>query len=184
MKNLLVLALLIPSLSFGQRFEVSEQAGYNVVNSFLGDSNPIRGFTNQVSFSYHHTKHFSVSAFYELNAWEERKAIIDNIHSLGIMPDFTSKYFNAGMSIRLAYLGSVYTPYTNYNYKTSLGYGVHIGSKQRIYKRLSAVEQVGYDRINAHGSYPAIAYIREPRKIPVTQFVSVYYLCAGLSYGL
>ncbi len=68
MRSLLVAAILIPSLSFGQKLEISEQAGSS---TGLGYSGNTAGFSNQVAAGYSVIRHLSVSAFYEYITHQE-----------------------------------------------------------------------------------------------------------------
>ena len=141
MKKLLLLSLFIfPAVivSFAQRFDVSEQAGVSFTNNTLQKN----GFANQVAVAYQLKKHLSLSAFYERNNWASTN------NSFGIAFDFISRYFFAGVEAKYASI----TPYnddsweakTRYTYKSALGYGLHAGSKQKLSKRFSLVEQGGY----------------------------------------
>jgi hypothetical protein len=181
MKKLIVLALLIPSLSFAQRFEITEQAGGSQTTSLTNNQTAVSGFSNQVSVGYRPIKHFSVSAFYELNNW--------NTHNdcFGLAPDFVTKHFYAGLDLIMA----KYTAITNEdlveseNFKTSFGYGLHIGAKQKIYKRLSVIEQVGYDldevKANRTSNPGGVAITVHSA---YTETLHIWYLRAGLSYRI
>ena len=58
MKSLLLIILFVPLLSFGQRFEVSEQAGVSLYGSFPGEDIQATAFSNQATFGYNFMQHF------------------------------------------------------------------------------------------------------------------------------
>ena len=77
-------------------------------------------------------------------------------------------------------------PYISwYTYNPSLGYGIHIGSKQKIWKHLFVVEQVGYDSVQVKGTTTF-----DPGGAPeeyISRFsdpLSYFYFRAGFSYRL
>ena len=178
MKLLFMLALFIPFSTLAQRFEISEQAGYSTISGFtvLGDDFARSyGFTNQVSVGYRCLKHFSVSAFYQFNNWDNHN------NAYGISPDFVTKHFYAGLDLQMATFSPIALPQVIFN--TSWGCGLHIGSKQKIWKRLSATEQAGYDIDNIRlttksGPYMAIDGSSE------AETLHIWYLRAGLSYRI
>ena len=185
MKKLFLLSLfiLLALASFGQRFEVSEQAGASFTNSSLAKN----GFANQLAFGYHPLKHFSVTAFYETNFWKCTN------NSYGLSLDYTCRYFFAGIEGKAAFLAPIsYTvnrdgPYT-ITYKTGYGYGAHIGSKQKIWKKLSLIEQVGFvvRPLAGSESYPVLtsAPVRYYRTTSYNETLNYLYARIGLSYRL
>src|ERR1700735_978988 len=103
MKKIAIFIVLTPFLSFGQKFEISEQQGYCVTKEhtpwlgwlYVGGQNYQKnGFSDQVTLSYDIIKYFSISVFYELNVWGS------DCNSFGIAPDFTSKYLFAGIDLK------------------------------------------------------------------------------------
>jgi len=185
MKKLFLLSLFIlPALaSFAQRFEVSEQAGASFTNSELAKS----GFANQLAFGYHPLKHFSVTAFYETNFWKCTN------NSYGLSLDYTCRYFFAGIEGKAAFLAPIsYTingegPYT-VTYKTGYGYGLHAGSKQKIWKNLSLIEQVGYVVLPLTGSEKYPAYNNQwATTYPTASYketLNYFYARIGVTYRL
>ena len=187
MKNLLLSILLLPLAAFGQKFEISEQVGIsqagNLTNGLYiyGRSNTTLGFSNQISFGYRPIKHLAVSAFYELNQWDPKN------NSYGIAADFTSKYFFAGADIKMASLATInYGMGSQVKYDNSLGYGIHAGARQKIFRKLYSVEQVGYCWMALNGT---VSYQPDiiPYPAPTTnsysfsETVRYSYLRAGLA---
>ncbi len=186
MKKLFLLSLFIlPALvSFGQRFEVSEQAGASFTNSDLAKN----GFANQLAFGYHPLKHFAVTAFYETNFWKCTN------NSYGLSLDYTCRYFFAGIEGKAAFLAPI--SYSEVNeeqsylvkYKTSYGYGLHVGSKQKIWKNLSLIEQVGYVMLPTTGTETTTLYTVNPSSYNQTSSysstINYFYARVGLSYRL
>lgn len=143
MKKLFLLSCCIffASVAFAQQFEVSEQAGASFTN---GNTRfKTSGFANLVALGYHPLKHVEISAFYELNKWGPAN------NSFGISVDYTTRHFFAGLEGKYALL----TPYQvqpgfgeviRDKYNPALGYGVHVGAKQKLVKRIWLVVQLGY----------------------------------------
>jgi hypothetical protein len=176
MKKLIILTLFIPFFSFAQRFEISELAGYSTTNSLTNSGSTMSGFSNQVSIGYRCLRHFSVSAYYQFNSWN------DHNNAYGISPDFVTKHFYAGLDLQRATFSPITDSYISFN--TSWGYGLHIGSRQRIFKGLSCVEQLGYDLDNVTANtennlYP-IAVVHQKS----TETLNIWYLSAGISYRI
>jgi hypothetical protein len=181
MKRLIILALFVPFSSFAQRLEIAEQVGYSTTTDFTIDGARVYGFSNQLSVGYRCLKHFSVSAFYEFNNWNNRN------NTYGVSPDFVTKHFYAGLDLQMAKFATITmgsAGFSSENFNTSWGYGLHIGSKQRIFKGLSFVEQIGYNmdfmRFNEEWKNPFGAVGGESRSINATSYI--WYLRAGLSY--
>lgn len=187
MKNLILFAALIPFVSFGQKFELSEYAGYSIINNAYLKN----GFSNQIAISYHPVKRFSISTFYELNVWSPAA------HALGISSDLNTKFFLAGADLKVVQINPN-KPGDNYtvrqlDYYPSLGYGVHIGSKQKILKHLSLCEQIGYGRqyLKGIGTYLFVPSA-DPINTGVNDYVkesfsgssAFFYLRIGLSCWL
>jgi len=188
MKNLLFFfGLLTSYFSFGQKFEISEQAGISIVNEYnypnlmlassIYQGFQKNGFSNQVTITYHPIKYFSIGVFYELNSWASR------YYSYGLSPDFSTKYFFAGIDIKRAYLGPVnaytFSEVVSYN-SPFFSYGVHAGSKQKIFKHLSVIEQMGYNNqtINVVQTFYQNNY-----SYPYMETLGYFYLRVGLSYA-
>lgn len=143
----------------------------------------MNGFSNQVAVGYRCLRHFSVSAYYQFNSWNDH----NNVY--GISPDFVTKHFYAGLDLQMVTLAFVPIPLAfpveSYHFNTSWGYGIHIGAKQKIIKRLYAVMQIGYDIDNV--SYTTASNTGGP---PIdsheknTETLNIWYLRAGLSYRL
>jgi len=179
MKKLILIALFVPCFSFAQRFEISEQAGYSTTTgfTFFGDAaRRMYGITNQVSAGYCFLRHFSVSAFYQFNNWDNHN------NAYGISPDFVTKHLYTGLDLQMTTFSTLTGPNANFN--TSWGYGLHIGSKQKIFKGLSCVEQLGFDVDNEtlNARYNPFGVSRE--YLSVNETSNIWYLRAGLSYRI
>lgn len=191
MKKALFLALLLPLVSFGQKFEVREQAGYSIaadnLNDILNSDNRIKGFSNRVDLGYSFTKNLSAHAFYEYDKW--------NTHSytFGVSPEYAFGHFYVGADLKLIKFRDYYADWAaaDIRYKESLGYGFHIGSRQKLFKGLSLTEELGYGKITVKGSeyfpygnpYAQPYYIQSaPTTETFTGHVQYGYLRAGLSY--
>ena len=154
MKKMLLLLTIIPYISFGQKFEISEQAGYSFIDEHyqksISSNFQKNGFSNQFTCSYHPIKYISISIFYELNFWASK------YYSFGFAPDFSTKYFYAGIDLKRAYLAPVNSSANSeiitYN-SPFFSYGVHIGLKQKILKHLSVIEQIGYEMQTVNTTY-------------------------------
>ena len=183
MKKLLLLSLFIfPAaiVSFGQRFDVSEQGGVSTtVNGYQKN-----GFANQVAIGYHPIKHLAVSAFYETNKWTSTN------NASGLSVDFISKYFFAGIEYKMTWSKpfNIDEGDITYNY-SRWAYGLHAGAKQKIYKRLSLVEQAGYVMLGVATSgtlnvlpIGSTSSSEEYRMQDITLYY--FYTRVGLSYRL
>ena len=189
MRKIFLLVFLLPFAAVAQKFEVSEQAGMSLSGNLTGDtylygrSNTNVGFSDQVAFSYHPIKHMAVGAFYELNKWDPQS------NSFGLAADFTSKYFFAGADVKLASLATVDFGLANQiRYNRSLGYGLHAGAQQKLYRRLYAVEQVGYNWLFLKGT---VMYQQDLTPypggqlatfVPLSETVVYVYARVGLAY--
>jgi hypothetical protein len=158
MKKILLLALLFPLLSFGQRFEISEMGGYSndLANTFFQKN---AGYSNQVSFNYYFTKCFSMGAYHELDAWKPYT------NSGGLMADIHFKHFYCGVSFAALFINATTfrpslfelsgpslpwsgapPPVVKSNPVMSLG--AHLGIDQKVAKHFFVKEQIGYNTAN------------------------------------
>ena len=187
MKKLAFLALLLPVVSFGQRFDVTEQAGWNTCNglpySIRGDANTHNGFSNQVSVGYHLMHHIRISALYEYNALNSPN------NNYGLSADFTSKYFYAGADVKMANFAPGSPVYLSGPtiYNTAMGLGAHVGAEQRLYKQLYLTEQIGFSQMTVKGHhtvYPDFWIGAQPPGVEesFSGSVRVVYGRLGLSY--
>ena len=99
MKKLFVLAMFVPIVSFGQKFEISEQAGYSFTSAqpkseLTSIARPNKGISNQITLGYYPVNWFSVNAFYELSFWGTR------LNAYGISPELSNKHFFAGIDVK------------------------------------------------------------------------------------
>ena len=186
MKKMFLLIFLLPVTVMAQRFQVSEQAGVSLANTinnrgYYDARTQTNGFSNQVTATYHPCRHFAIGAFYELNSWNSKN------NSYGGTADFVSKYLFAGIDVKRASFDGFSGIYYATTFKPSLGYGVHAGSKQKIYRGLSVIEQIGYGFINLKGTtivYPDLVPYPAPPPVQVafSQDLKYAYARIGLAY--
>ncbi len=158
------------------RFEISEMVGYSKELSSVFNQNGQNnsGFSNQFSFNYYFTNHFSLGAIYELNLWQTHN------YSFGIVPEF---YFNKiyfGVSFCEFVANSIKAHYfviDNETFNTSLSYGAHFGITQRLLKHFTIKEQANFTFCNL-SSYP---HRNEDIFIQSLNYISIF---VGVSYKL
>jgi len=173
MKALIVIIMLVPACSYGQKFDVTEQGGYGSTNAGAWKSGLAGGFSNQVSFGYHPIKYFAVNVFFELNAWNSTNT------SFGIAPDFTTDFFYAGVDLKTASIAT----YNYVKYNRSLGYGAHIGVKQHLFKSCLALEQMGYEIIDLLGVSPLLSMPQMPEYGHFSESLRYFYFRVGVCYS-
>jgi len=180
LRSLVLLLLFTSYLSFGQKFEVSETAGYSIMNANYLKS----GFSNQFTLSYYIKKQISLSATYEYESWAA-----DN--SFGIASDYHLKLFYLGVEIKelnIAPDNSQWWNIVQYD-RPSYCLGIHAGIKQKIVKQLFLNAQIGFvgsilKGINTvENAGPAstggvITY----QNFPITQGLIYFYMRVGVSY--
>jgi len=177
MKRLITLALFCPLISFGQSFDISYLEGYRTTKG----TEIKNRFSDEILVGYHVTKHFEVSAFDELTLWGR------DVNTIGAAADVLTKFFYAGVSVKAAKPGNLYytKPVEVIKYETAPGCDVHAGSKQKIWKNLSAIEQAAYSimEIRAHAYSPdhGDLYNGTQAVSGCLKYCSVH---VGLSYGL
>ena len=186
MKKMFLFVLLLPVTVIAQKFQISEQAGLSLANTinssaYQNASDQTNGFSNQITASYHPCRHFDIGAFYELNSWNSKN------NAYGAIVDFVSRHFFAGIDVKRASFEGFSGLYYTTTFKPSLGYGVHVGSKQKIYRGLSVIEQLGYGFINLKGTtieYPDLVPYPAPPPVQVSfsQDPRYAYARVGLAY--
>ena|SRR5579872_5841710 len=164
MKKSLLIALLIPSLSFAQKFEVSEMGGYssNQSTPFFENNG---GYCNQLSVCDYIAKYTSVGVYYELNSWNP------SINTIGLLADFHGGHLYFGVSAGEVFFDTkkiavspLYYLNSNTNYivepsiinikvNPAIALGAHVGLTQKLYKHFSVKEQVGYSYAHSNGNY-------------------------------
>jgi|GEM_PF-1857481 len=196
MKKLTLLLLLMPLLSFGQQFEISEQAGMARNNmaragyTFNSGSSPT-GFSNELALSWHFAKHFSAKGLYEYDGWNTRSK------SVGIAPEFTTGIFYCGASISATHFSQINDVMYSQRCSVTPSYAAYFGLKERIGRHWSLTQQAGYVMMKEKGtaSYqpniiewysptgtppPGPVYISEP----FSRRLQMAYLRVGISYSL
>jgi len=193
MKKLLSFFLLIPFVSFGQRLEISEQAGISqttqLQSGYFNDGETVPGFSNQVAANWHFCPHFSVKGFYEFNNWNTQ------CHALGLAPEFHAGMFYCGVEIKGADFAAMHSYSVESRFATSLGYGAYAGLRERICCHWALMQQIGYGVMKVDGNLVQSPYTVEylpsghggnpiiPSTEPFTQNIRVAYLRAGISYS-
>jgi hypothetical protein len=207
MKKLWTFLLFVPVFSFGQRFEISEMAGYSNpsysnmsltvgyrYNPPYYSHPPVNfnaGFSNHFSINYFLIKRLSIGAFYELNFWNP------NNSSYGLATDVHFKFLYFGANISTLYIKNANYTFTDVSYHASssiqynapsVAYGLHAGLSQKLTGRISLKMQAGYNTSSVKGSTnDPYLFQLGPGQNPNSQ-VSVllhyYYLLAGISYQL
>jgi hypothetical protein len=159
MKKLILFVLLMPLISFGQNFEVTDLAGYSADIPFLGSSSvqQYKGFANQVSLNYHCSKYFSFGAYEQLNAWTPLT------NTAGIMAEVHYSYFYFGVNVGELFFNKVtdheyvgfldnnfsFNPKTgviSYTYRpnSAISCGLHFGVEYEIFHRFIYKQEIGY----------------------------------------
>jgi len=183
-----LLSLLVPVLSFGQRFEISEMAGVSKdapPNYYFG---PSPGYSNQLSFSYYFTKHLSIGAFHDFNNWTP------STNSFGLLADAHFRHFYFGVNVAEEYIGTKTVLEPNilegyigpwpipsnmlyYSLKVKLNpaisSGAHFGLNQKLSKRFIIKEQIGFSYGNTKGAFMNDSYNFR---------ILCYSVLAGISY--
>ncbi len=179
MNKLMVLLLLVPTMSFGQKMAISEQAGTCLYLSLDNINKQVTGFSNQLAVSYSTLKHLSVSVLYEYDRWTA------SANGVGISPNFVSKYFFAGVDLKVVQVKSVIR-YDGviYKYSPSFGYGLHAGSKQKLIGHLYLMEQLGWDsyKLQYRNTVNYPGYKPLYSTTPHTKNFSYSYLRVGLCF--
>ena len=192
MKNLLLSILLLPFAAFGQKFEISEQAGICGIGSLdhVGmNGQASDGYSNQLTFGYHVSKHFVLNGYYERNSYKKNVAP-GYENSWGISPEYTFHSLYLGLDAKLVSYSKIDASqnYEGVRYNTSFGYGAHIGLKQKIGRHMFVLEQAGYQGIYVRGSVFDGATVGGPvsqDSDPRTNFTSLRsysYLRVGVGY--
>lgn len=185
----------MPQLSFAQRFEFSEMAGYSkpfLTSTSYGYLTFSPGFSNQLTCNYYFTPHASLGAFYEINAWSPLS------NSPGLTADLHWKHFYWGVNIswfNVAVASKTMketawgvTDSTTYRYSPSVALGMHIGYRQPLSKQVALNAQLGcnYTTLKEQESSPEFNNIG-PVTFPngtFSQGLSYYYMLAGITYRL
>jgi len=154
MKKIIFFATLLPFLSFGQKYEISDLAGYGGLIGPISNAYQYgtikSGFSNLLSFDYKLNRTFSVGATYLLNSWNATG------NSFGVAAN--CHYYNVYCGIDISDMMFHSIPGSEKNtpeitYKPTLSTGVHIGGENKIYKCLYSKEQIGVNYSSLTFSY-------------------------------
>lgn len=170
---------------FYYRFEVSEQIGLSQVFKNIDSHSPIfynyyvdanSGLSNQISFSYHFSRRFSLGGAYRYNNWNIKN------HSFGLIANTHFNVFSLGADFLETNLPSVVTNLYAVNYAPALSVGVHFGFRQRIFKNFYLKEEVGVNRIFLKSTQTWQSKFHYPDH---TESINLdyYYGFLGLSYN-
>ncbi len=176
MKHVLLIFILLPTLAFGQKFDISGQGGVSTTTNLTRTEQTDNGPSFQLAVGYKVFKHLKINAFYQANLWSTTN------NTFGISPEFVTRHFFAGLDFEEAFYATT-SPrwYTTYHFNPSFGYGIHIGTMHKIYKRLYGLGQLGYSQHQVKGTYDtetggAIGY-----HAPISETLNTFYLRLGLS---
>ena len=155
MKRLLLLALFMPLLSFGQKIEFTEMGGISIGEdpslppgqALLPDA----GLCSRFTASYYFTHFFSLGAVCEYSWWDF------NVVSVGATADFQFRWAYMGLDVCYVHLSNLSLaaynqPQDVVTYKPTIQIGWHLGLRQRLARRLYIKEQLGsyYSSVSNH----------------------------------
>jgi len=156
--------------------QVALQAAYNIVskNAFAYTNGPSARFTVGTRLS---------GAVF-LNLSYEFCKLGNEVHITSLSPEYASKNFLAGLDLLLVATAKEkyfeYLSQVTRTFKPTIGFGGHIGSRQKISRHFYATEQVGIKFIRVNGAkqyeWPSIY------KSTFEGTLNTYFISAGIGY--
>jgi hypothetical protein len=148
MKKLMIVAILVPTFSFGQKLEFSEMCGISLAQPIIAYGTytwPEAGFSDRFVASYYFNSVFSLGAVFGLDSWESKH------FTSGITANAQFKWAYVGAEIsRLSMQQKTYQTSDGWNnmvehvisYHPALQVGAHAGLRQRLVRNVYIREEI------------------------------------------